>query len=304
MKYFFGIDGGGTKSRIRVVSEKNETLYEALGGSSNIYAGSRRQALTEIKELILKALVKLQITAADISGGCISSAGLARPEEKKLFRKLISEEIGLQCPMYYCNDGESLLVGGLAKLKGACLIVGTGSIAIGRLEDGIIARAGGLGHMLGDEGSAYWIAHQAITRCLRSREGRDVETQMLQELLDFYHLTEPTDFIFLLHNRFQKAEIASSAQIVTKYALKQDPLAVDILTSASNEIFLLLQSVLQQLPALSTSEIVLAGGVLERDSYILEKVCIMIHENYPELSIIEKRNDATAGACQLAMSNL
>jgi glucosamine kinase len=302
MNYFFGIDGGGTKSRIRVVSGNNETLYEALGGSTNIYAGSRSQALKEIRDLILNALIDLQITVDDISGGCISSAGLSRPEEKKLFSELISEELGLQCPMYYCNDGESLLVGGLKKMEGVCLIVGTGSIAIGRLKDGTMARAGGLGHMLGDEGSAYWIAQQAIARSLRSQEKRDLETRILQDLIKFYHLTEPADFIFLLHNQFQKAEIASAAPVVTKYALEHDPLAVDILKSTAKEIFSLVRSVLLQLPVLDSSEIVLAGGVLERDDYILEKVCALIHENYPDLSIIEKRGDATAGACQLAMS--
>lgn len=64
--------------------------------------------------------------------------------------------------MYLCNDGETLLVGALESTEGYCLIAGTGSLALARDREGRTARAGGLGYMLGDEGSALWIAWQAI----------------------------------------------------------------------------------------------------------------------------------------------
>ena len=97
------------------------------------------------------------VSLEKLKAGCLGSAGLSRPAEKEafscFFRRLLP-----QCSMYLCNDGETLLVGALEATEGYCLIAGTGSLALARDREGRTARAGGLGYMLGDEGSALWIA--------------------------------------------------------------------------------------------------------------------------------------------------
>ncbi len=50
---------------------------------------------------------------------------------------------------------------------GILLNAGTGSIAFGRNAKGETARAGGLGPLLGDEGSAFWIGKEYIRRVER-----------------------------------------------------------------------------------------------------------------------------------------
>jgi len=45
---------------------------------------------------------------------------------------------------------------------GILVIAGTGSIAFGRDGSGRTARAGGLGALLGDEGSAFWLGREAL----------------------------------------------------------------------------------------------------------------------------------------------
>jgi N-acetylglucosamine kinase-like BadF-type ATPase len=54
---------------------------------------------------------------------------------------------------------------------GILLIAGTGAISFGRNAAGRAARAGGLGPLLGDEGSGYWIGREYL-RDLAARRGR------------------------------------------------------------------------------------------------------------------------------------
>ncbi len=300
MRYYFGIDGGGTKSRIRLINEHDTILYEAEGGTTNIYAGDTEAALQNLSTLVLKMLVGVNLSPDAITGACISSAGLDRAHEKALFKEHMDSNVALSCPTYYCNDGESLLVGGLGGLEGICLIAGTGSLGIGRLENGKVVRAGGLGYMLGDEGSAFWLSHEAIKRILRSIEGRDLKTGMLDDLLDFYQFTTEKQFIGLLHKDLRKSVIASSAAIITEHARRGDPLALDIIERGVLELSHLVRSVIVRLPEISNRQIVFSGGVLEHDEFIKARLIENLHTGFPDFRVTPRKSDAATGSCLLA----
>ena len=58
------------------------------------------------------------------------------------------------------SDVEAAYLAALGAEAGVLLLAGTGSIALGRDPRGRWARAGGLGPLLGDDGSAFWIGRQ------------------------------------------------------------------------------------------------------------------------------------------------
>ncbi len=58
------------------------------------------------------------------------------------------------------SDAEAAYLGALGEGAGVLLLAGTGSMALGRDHRGRWARAGGLGPLLGDEGSAFWIGRE------------------------------------------------------------------------------------------------------------------------------------------------
>jgi glucosamine kinase len=58
------------------------------------------------------------------------------------------------------SDAEAALLGALGGGAGVLVLAGTGSIVLGRDARGRLARAGGLGPLLGDEGSAFWLGRE------------------------------------------------------------------------------------------------------------------------------------------------
>ena len=71
------------------------------------------------------------------------------------------------------NDGDLVVAAGTPEGWGVGVIAGTGSIAVGRAKDGRTARAGGWGHLIGDEGSAYGVVLDALRLVARRADGRD-----------------------------------------------------------------------------------------------------------------------------------
>ncbi len=80
-RYFFGLDGGGTQSRLAVCDSTGTILKEVYGGTTNLYTGKSEQVA-----LNLKALFTQVEQYFPFAGGCIGSAGLGREREKVLFR--------------------------------------------------------------------------------------------------------------------------------------------------------------------------------------------------------------------------
>jgi glucosamine kinase len=58
------------------------------------------------------------------------------------------------------SDAEAALLGALGGQAGVLVLAGTGSIVLGRDDRGRLARSGGLGPLIGDEGSAFWLGRE------------------------------------------------------------------------------------------------------------------------------------------------
>ena len=124
----FGIDGGGTRSRLCLFRlEDGREIGRFTGGSTNMYSVGQDEAMRNIEQLLRSSGISLE----RLKAGCLGSAGLSRPAEKEAFSAFFRLLLP-QCSMYLCNDGETLLVGALEATEGYCLIAGTGSLALAR----------------------------------------------------------------------------------------------------------------------------------------------------------------------------
>ncbi len=62
------------------------------------------------------------------------------------------------------SDVELLALACFGGAPAVLVVAGTGSVAVARPARGRLSRAGGMGPLLGDEGSAFWIGREALRR--------------------------------------------------------------------------------------------------------------------------------------------
>jgi len=310
--WLFGIDGGGTSSRIRVESCSGTLLHQGLGGSTNPESNEESAVSACLEELVRGALDTGLDPRACVAG-YIGSAGVDRPQARlamaDMLRRAFLAASGLPegGPLVEAgNDAEPALSGSLGDVEGFLLVAGTGSIAYGRTRSGRTARAGGWGHHLGDEGSAFWIAFEGVKRGIRSVEGRErALTASTSGLADaaiaHFGLPDMPSLIPFVYKQFSKARIASFAPIVARMAKGGDILARAIMEEAAGELVSLVVSVHKRLAGeVVRGRLALHGGLMDNNHELREAVTKRLHDEVPELEIVPALGDAPEGACRLA----
>ena len=141
---FLGVDVGGTWVRVAALDRNGRLLRRGK---------VRAPARAELAE----ALAKLSRTwRLDPRAIVLGSTGLGRAaDRRKLERALRS----LAPRVRALTDLELAWRAALGG-TGVLILAGTGSLAFGRDARGRRARIGGLGPLLGDEGSAFWIGRE------------------------------------------------------------------------------------------------------------------------------------------------
>ncbi|HKU32161.1 N-acetylglucosamine kinase [Arthrobacter sp. NyZ413] len=187
-----GLDIGGTKTR-GVRFEDGIPVRDESTGSSNVQNVTREAAEKSLAELF-----------AMIGGGAVDrvlagAGGIDTEADARALAELIEPHVpGAQVTVVH--DSQLLLAAGRAS-TGVAVIAGTGSAAWGKNADGVEARAGGWGYLLGDEGSGYWLGREAVRHSLR-RMNKGLEPDALTAaLLDSCGVDDPNELIALFHSK-------------------------------------------------------------------------------------------------------
>jgi N-acetylglucosamine kinase-like BadF-type ATPase len=84
------------------------------------------------------------------------------------------------------------------------------------------ARSGGRGHVMGDQGSAYWIGQQALSTAFLAHDGmatRPSEVALVEIVKEFYQLNQLVDVIPLVHDPVEgKTKVASLCERIVQEA--------------------------------------------------------------------------------------
>jgi N-acetylglucosamine kinase-like BadF-type ATPase len=184
MKYVLGFDGGGTKTECVLMDSEKSVRAQGRSGPSNPLRVGFGGSLAAVCEAARLALQKAKISSDKVAGLCAGLAGTGQVEAARKMKRLLGQEYP-GAMVEVCTDLE-LTLEATGDGPAIILVAGTGSAAVGRDAAGNIARVGGHGPLLGDEGSAYDVGKRAAIAELRQydRHGRTSATavKILKEL--------------------------------------------------------------------------------------------------------------------------
>lgn len=167
-----GIDGGGTSTIAWLADAAGNVVGRGQAGPSNMKTVGQTAARAAIDQSIALAFADAGLPPRKLEAACLGLAGFDRPPDREVLVGWSNEAQWAE-RLVFANDGELVIAAGTPEGWGLGVIAGTGSIAVGRTAAGASARAGGLGPLLGDEGSGYAVALEALRLVARRFDGRD-----------------------------------------------------------------------------------------------------------------------------------
>ena len=301
MKYFIGMDGGGTKTHCIIADQNGDILHECNGGPSNFLMLGTEKVSETLSGLIKECISRLKIGAKDIESIVIGTTGAGRRSDaEKLEHDFLvyAALIGLRINDFHVeSDAKAALEGAFSGNPGCILIAGTGSIMFGKDEAGLIHRVGGFGRFIGDEGSGFMLGKKGLTAVAKSFDGRGEKTLLSNMVYDKFKIDSPELLITEIYrNNF---DIASVAPLVLEAAEKGDAIALAIIEQELDELLLHVKAMREKIKT-PVMDISFIGGILSNDNIYSRKFIQKLNEKIKDVNIKKPDSNPAFGAVLMA----
>lgn len=306
MKVFIGVDEGGSKTEAIALLEDQSILARSRSGSTNPLATTPQNAANELEKALDDVFETINNGNYKCEGICLGMSGISNYTEKRE----ISEQIlryqrkhNLSFQISIQTEGEISLMASIGTTIGVLVIAGTGSIVYGFLPDQTSVRAGGWGHLLGDEGSGYQIGLLSLQTVMKSHDRVLPPTLLTQLICDAWGLSQITELRTLVYRLpFDKKRIASVAKLCNEAAELDDALAKRIIHSQAVALADSTIALLHSNPLLKRESIVLTGSIflysLLFRTYFIETISMIFPAT--EITVCTDRHPPAYGAALLA----
>lgn len=165
MKYYIGVDGGGTKTQYALFDENKNIISSVKTSGSNHenLEGAIPEAAGIIFNGIMTLLNKNNIKLENITEILLALAGIDHDYQCKEMTEELQKS-GLNVPFRVYNDGFIVVKAGLTGKAGIGYNCGTGTCCNSIDSDGNLLQIGGLDILTDDAGGGHWIARQVFIK--------------------------------------------------------------------------------------------------------------------------------------------
>ncbi|MFF1994974.1 BadF/BadG/BcrA/BcrD ATPase family protein [Bacillus mycoides] len=291
MKYMIGVDGGGTKTEAIAFDQEGNEVVRGTSGFGNILIDYEK-AVSHIMEAIdqcKKALIGGHCVCI-----CLGLAGISGANTNELTLRLIKK---YETKIEVFNDAMIAHAAALKGKDGILTIGGTGAICIGKKGE-VYEYSGGWGHILGDEGSGYWIALQALKRMsLQFDQGVSLCPLSLNIQRQFQLLT-PSHIKSLVYTS-SKDKVAAIAPLIIQEARNGNDDAHEIMMQAGKELARITVDVFNKMQCKFSTPIVVSGSILRLVPEIYDVFKKCCEERIEELTFVSQSEMAVKGTYYL-----
>lgn len=297
MKYYMGIDGGGSKTTVLICDENGKAAAVYTGKGINSNTVGMRAAKKNLAEAVRGAIA---IADVPLTAAFIGSAALSARADTVYVQDFCGD-------VFYCDniamDSDVFIALEAMRRTGPCAVVicGTGSMAAGRDPNGRIIHTGGWGPVLGDEGSGYALALDAIKAGIRGAEKSGPPTKLSDVLADYFSVKDYNDLLPLFYeNNVDTCRVAGFAPFLFDVLQQGDAVAKEITDKHMLLLFRTAAALLRQLP--ENTPLGLWGGILQHQAYFRDGLSRLIKSSFPNTEICLLPYPPEYGAAFAAMA--
>ncbi len=306
MQKLLAIDAGGTSTRAVILDASGRCLGLGRAGSGNPLSGGFDGALGSLGAATEAAARQASSGAGELDFALVAMAGASTQTNTVPYRQRLAGH-GLRGELMIESDLLAVFFSGSFHTDGYALVAGTGSVAA-RIRDGRLDAVGdGMGWLLGDSGSGYWIGHRVVRAAAAALDGTGPQTRLTEALMRSIGISSS------LSDRSQGRPAALQQLIQAIYALRpvelsrfaplafaaadDDEVAVGILAEAGSKLAATLAAVRD--PSV-TGPVVLGGSILRHGSALADRVEASVPDPDGGPRLIRVA-DGVAGAAVLAL---
>jgi glucosamine kinase len=292
-RFVMGVDGGATKTLAAVLDLRERTLHLGHGASSNPDSVGAHAATESLLKATDEAIARAGISVEQLDAAVLAIAGTDT--------EAVAAHVRERRPDTWVvvNDVVGAWAAATGARPGVGAISGTGSNVFGVGPSGRAWRAGGWGHVLGDEGSGYWLAVRSIKAALSDRERSGPETALSAAAIHFFGVQSVEALAALVYSKpLAKGEIAAFAIETARVAHAGDEVARGLYELAALEIGKQVAAVIEQTGLVEDFPVGLIGSAFKAGSLFVVPLSAAVHRVAPQarVAVVEM---APVGGCLL-----
>jgi N-acetylglucosamine kinase-like BadF-type ATPase len=270
---YLGVDGGGTKTAFVLIDARGEIRASHVTGCVSHLSEGVDGATALLAEGIRTVLARAGISSSQLHFAFFGLGSYGEDSAVTPLLDVIPASI-LDTKRFRCgNDMLGSWAGSLACADGISVIAGTGSMAYGEYR-GRTARAGGWGELIGDEGSAYWIAREGVNLFSRMSDGRAPHGPLHALVSERLGLANDLDLCARIYGKDaqNRGGFAQFARLVHEAADCGDSAARAIFLRAAGELVEAVRAVRKALrvPATLQLPVSYSGGAFAGSAWLVD----------------------------------
>ena len=301
--YILGLDCGGTASKALLATGDGHVLGYGDGGPANYVVNGVDGVVRSALQAMQGCLTQVLGSSCPAGSRCLSGPGCVggwtragMNDVQQAFQTVGFDQVVVS------HDAAIALLGALGGADGVVVIAGTGSIAYG-LEKEQSTRIGGWGYLLGDEGSAFWIALRALQQVMWGFDGRTRQDPILYGAVqEYFEVSDAAQLVPLLYQTpLNRGNIGGFSKEITRLAHQGHGFSQEVLAEAGRQLGNLAVAALRNLGLVEKKgRVGVSGGVFAAGQWVLPFMQEQIWQVAPNQTLTLPDFDPAAGAVLMA----